>query len=271
MVMFDKHAYVNLLYSMNSIQPAQQWNKRLGLEYWLVPGLVSQGIGTFSDGILLVTNNGWVLAGTPLGVAGSAADFPAAAETLWYSSVAAQMASDRGAPTVFAIDTAADHLTSPAIFGDPTHMAVAAEKAGMATLPDVLVFDSWSQFAVIVTASDTTGLGFVEDGGIASVAADALAMYVSDGTSFKLRSGAATSAALMTADTLFHRFRVVIDRINQLCYAFIDNMQTSLGSIAIEADEFPCSFGAGCLTGTGANFVNLGPSRVRYGWNGLGY
>ena len=108
----------------------------------------------------------------------------------------------------------------------------------------------------------------VEDAGAASVAADHLACFFIDGTDFKLRSGAATSAALKTKDTSFHRFRVVIDRIQQLAYAYIDDMQTAKGSIAIEADEFPASFGAGVLVTTGTNFIKLGPSRVRYSWFG---
>lgn len=265
--MLETQELRNIMYGLHSCKVGQRWNRTPALEYWLQPSLVSQGVGTFPDGVFAVTNNGWVNTGTILGVAGSAADFPLAAEHLWYSTVAAQMGSDRGAPNVFAIDTAGDLLNSPALFGDPTHMGIIAEMIGMTDLPTRLVFDSWSQFAVIVTASDTSGLGFVEDGGAASVANDQLACFVSDGTNFKLRSGAATSSALMTADTLFHRFRVVIDRANQLCYAYIDNMATALGSIAIEGDEFPCSFGAGILTGTGANFINLGPTRVRYEFN----
>jgi len=252
------------MYALNSIQPGQDWNKKVGLEYWLVPALVSQGVGTFSGGVFAVTNNGWVNTGTIVGVAGSAADFPLAAEYTW------ALASDLGAPNVFAIDTAGDLLNSPALFGDPTHMAIAAEKAGMADLPDFLIFDSWSQFAVVSNNETASGLGFVEDGGAASVANDHLACFFSDGTNFKLRSGGATSSALMTADTSFHRFRVAIDRINQLAYAYVDDMQTSLGSIAIETDEFPCSFGAGVLASTGANFINLGPSRVKYSWRAWG-
>ena len=263
-----ERAEILALYQRNRVMHAHNWNRQIGLEYWLVPSLAAMGIGTFSDGILAVGNNGWVNTGTVIGVAGSGADFPAAAEHLYYSTVTAEMASDFGTPAHFAIDTAADLLNSPALFGDPTHMAIAAELAGMGDLPSKLIYDSWSRFAVVVTASDTSGHGFVEAGGAASVAADAMAVFVSDGTNFKLRSGAATSAALMTADTSPHRFRVVIDRIQQLQYAYIDDMQTAKGSIALQADLFPVSVGAGCLTGTGANFVQWGPTRVRYAWFG---
>lgn len=264
--MMTSKELLTLMYALNRVAPGQDWNKRPGVEFWLVPALVSQGVGTFSGGLMAVTSNGWVNTGTIVGVAGSGADFPAAAEHLWYSSVTAEMASDRGAPNVFAIDTAADLLNSPALFGDPTHMALAAELMGMSDLPQSLLFDSWSQFAVVITTSDTSGLGFVEDNGAASVANDAMAIFHSDGTNFKMRSGAAASAALMAADTSFHRFRAKISRPDQLVYAYIDDMGTAKGSIALEADEFPCSFGAGVLTGTGANFINLGPTRVRYEW-----
>lgn len=263
--MLTTKEYRQMMYGLYSVKDAQHWNKQIGLEYWMQPALVSQGIGTFSDGLFVVTNNGWVNTGTIIGVANSGADF---------GSVA-----DKGAGvTAFAIDTAADLLNSPAIFGDWGHMAAVAELAGMAgptvtqsDLPTKLIYDSWSNFQVILTASDTSGHGFVEGGGAASVANDALAIIVSDGTSFRLRSGAATSSALMVADTNPHHFRIIIDYATQLCYAFIDNMSTPLGSIALETDLFPCSVGAGVLASTGANFINWGPTRVRYSWNGWGY
>lgn len=269
--MLNQREYRQFMYGFYSVKDAQHWNKQIGLEYWMQPALVSQGIGTFSDGLFAVTNNGWVNTGTIIGVANSGADFGAIA--------------DKGAGvTAFAIDTAGDLLNSPAIFGDWGHMAAVAEMCGMASqgptgsigatggvqsdLPTKLIYDSWSNFQVILTASDTSGHGFVEGGGAASVANDALAIFVSDGTNFKLRSGAATSAALMTADTVPHHWRIVIDYISQLCYAYIDNMSTALGSIALETDLFPCSVGAGCLASTGANFINWGPTRVRYAWGG---
>ena len=264
----ERADFQRVMYGLHSVKIAQDWNRTPGLEYWLQPGLVSQGVGTFSGGLMAVTSNGWVNTGTVIGVAGSGADFPAAAEFKWYSSVAANQASDRGTPNHFAIDTAADLLNSPAIFGDPTHMEQAAWLAERDELPSKLVFDSMSAFDA-ANNETASGLGFVEDGGAASVANDHLACFFIDGTSFRLRNDTATSAALMAADTLFHHFRVVIDRINQLAYAYIDNMATALGSIAIKADEFPCSFGAGVLTATGANFIKLGPTRIRYAWGDM--
>ena len=257
--MLEQGEYRELMYALRSCKIAQQWNRMIALEYWMQPALVSQGVGTHTDGLMAVTNNGWVNTGTILGVANSGADFLSSADKGDASAVG---------PTAFAIDTAADLLNSPALFGDWAHGAAVAESAGMKDLPTKLIYDSWTRFQVVVTASDTSGHGFVEAGGAASVAADALAIFVSDGTSFKLRSGAATSAALMVADTSEHRWRIVLDVVNQLAYAYIDDMATSLGSIALETDLFPCSVGAGVLTGTGANFINWGPTRVRYAWAG---
>lgn len=260
--------FQRLAYMLNCVQPAQDWNRKIGIEYWMVPALLSQGVGAFSGGVLGSTSNGWVNTGTILGVAGSAADFPAAAEIAWYSSNSAQQAADRGTPAHFAIDTAGDLLNSPALFGDPTHMAIAAEKIGMEELPAFIILDTWSAFTDVANNETASGLGFVEDGGAASVANDHFACFFSDGTNFKLRSGAATSSALATADTNFHRFRIIIDRIDQLAKAWIDNVKTApLGSIAIEADELPVSVGAGVLASTGANFIKFGPTRVRYAWS----
>lgn len=263
--MLGTKEYRDLMYGIYSCRIGQDWIRTPAIEYWLHPGLVSQGVGAFSSGVMGVSNNGWVNTGTILGVAGSAADFPAAAHNTFRVS---QASGDLGTPNHFAIDTAGDLLNSPAMFGDPTHMAVVSELVGMKDLPNRLIFDSWSSFSVFNTESDTSGFGFVEDGGAASVANDQLACFVTDGTNFILRSGAATSSSLGTADAATHRFRVVIDRLQQLAIAYIDNMETALGSIAITADELPCSFGAGILAATGANFIRLGSTRIRYAWMG---
>lgn len=257
----ETREYRDLMYALHTCRSAQRWNREIALQYWMQPALVSQGVGTFSDGLLAVTSQGWVNTGTILGVANSGADFDAPGTT----------SPDKGATvTAFAIDTAADKLQSPELFGDWGHRAAVAELAGMNDLPSRLIYDSWSRFQVIVTASDTTGHGFAEGGGSIAVANDALAVFVSDGTNFKGRSGAATSSALLAADTLVHRFRIVLDSVAQLAYFFIDDMNTAKGSIALETDLFPCSVGAGCLTGTGANFIDWGPTRVRYSWAGWG-
>ncbi len=260
--MLNAREFRAMMYALYSVKEAQNWTRQIGLEYWMQPALASMGVGTFSGGLLAATANGWVNTGTIIGVANSGADFVSKA--------------DQGAGvTAFAIDTAGDKLQSPDMFGDWGHAAAVAALCGMegqnggqSDLPTKLIFDSWSNFQVVATASDTSGLGFGENGGSVAVAADALAMIVSDGTSFKLRSGAATSSALMTADTNPHRFRIVLDYIAQLAYAYIDNISTALGSIALETDLFPCNVGAGCLASTGANFINFGPTRVRYAWAG---
>lgn len=260
--MLAQKQQIQMAYWLNSCRIAQDWNRVIALEYWLQPALAAMGIGTFSSGLFAVASNGWVNTGTIIGVAGSGADFPLATEYTY------DLASDKGTHAHFAIDTAGDLLNSPALFGDPTHMAAVAELAGMDRLPDFVILDTWSTFAVVSNNETASGLGFVEAGGAASVANDHLACFFSDGTNFKLRSGAATSAALMTADTNPHRFRVVLNRLTQLAEAYIDDMASQLGSIALEKDLFPCSFGGGVLASTGANFIHIGPTRVRYSWTG---
>src|SRR5690606_38668415 len=97
-----------------------------------------------------------------------------------------------------------------------------------------------------------------------------MATIVTNGTSWILRSGAATSSALATDDTNFHRFRILCDSETGLAYAYIDDMSSALGSIAIQADEWPVSVGGGVVTSTGANDPVIAAFRVRYGWSRLG-
>ena len=258
--MITSRDFQRLMYAQYSVREAQNWVRQPGLEYWLQPGALSQGVGAFSGGVLGATSNGWVNTGTILGVAGSAADFGSTA--------------DKGTPNHFAIDTAGDLLNSPALFGDYHHMAIAAALAGIENtkgepeMPRFLIYDTWGTSFDAGANETASGHGFVEDGGSAAVANDHLAAFFCDGTSFKLRNDTATSAALMAKDTNPHRWRVVIDNINALAYAYIDDMSTALGSIAIKADEFPASVGAGVLASTGTNFIKWGPVRVRYAWDG---
>jgi hypothetical protein len=256
----DSREYWQMLYALHTVKHGQLWGRQLGLQYLLQPSLVSQGVGTFTDGLFAVTSNGWVNTGTIIGVAGSGADFPAAAENTW------ALAADKGTPNHFAIDTAGDLLNSPAIFGDPTHMAAVADLIDALDLPAFLDADFYFRFAD-GNNETASGIGFVEDGGSAAVANDHFGCFFIDGTSFKLRSGAATSAAILAKDTAWHKGRIRINRLTQLVEGWVDTLNVpAMGSVALEADELPVSFGAGVLTSTGANFINWGPTRIRYGW-----
>lgn len=264
----ERSDFQRLIYTMNRVPHGQLWNRRPGLEYWLVPHALSQGVGTHTEGVFAATNNGWLNTGTVIGVAGAAADFPLAAEYKFYSSVAAEMAGDRGTPSHFALDTAGDVLNSPAVFGDPQGLWIAMQCAGRDEFPSRLMFDS---IAAFTAANNETGsgLGWAEDGGAVNVANDQAGAFFIDGTDFRFRNDTATSGALLTADTNTHHFRAIINRITQLIEVYIDDMFTMKGSIAIKLDEFPVSFGAGVLVTTGANFIRLGPTRIRYAWSDM--
>lgn len=257
--MISDKDFQTLLYAANRVRKGQDWAFETGLEYWVSANLMAQGVGVVSGGLMGVTNNGWVNTGTVVGVAGSLADF--------------MVAADPGTGGYFNIDTAADLLNSPALFGSYDHAAAVCaligreNSKGEPDLPRFLIYDNWGTSFAANNAETGSGHGFVEGAGAASVANDHLACFTSTTTHFKLRSGAATTGNLMAADTARHRWRVKIDLINALAYAYIDDMSTALGSIAIEADLFPCSVGAGVVSG-GANFILWGPSRVRYAWDG---
>ena len=114
-------------------------------------------------------------------------------------------------------------------------------------------------FTTVANNETATGFGFVEDTGSPITAADALAMIVSNGANFVLRSGAATSAAGLAVDTALHKFRIAVTTTNITWY--VDDV--SQNTLALETDEFPVSFGAG-IQAAGANRFSLGVGHIWY-------
>lgn len=243
------------MYASHSCKNPSEWGHTPALEYWFNAYAVIEGITT--EGHLL-SSFGWTVTGAPPTVDGSAAGF--------------LDVDDKGTPGSVNLDTASDVIQSPAIFGDYKHGEMAAMLAGMESadgtpdLPRFLVADQ--AFAFAANAAEVgTQVGFIEDGGSAAVADDAMATIATDGTNFILRSGAATSAALVAEDTAYHRWRIKVDRINALAYAYMDDMATALGSIAIQANEWPVKWGGGVVSG-GTNDPLIYWARVRYAWSG---
>lgn len=177
-------------------------------------------------------------------VAGSAADFGASA--------------DPGVAPHLLLADASDLLASPAIFGSYDHMLAASRI--LRYFPTRLICEVWAAFTTETNDEPSTAFGFVEDGGsvITAAAADQLACISSNGTNFELNSGAAVDAGA-AADTAWHRFRIVVTSAN--VEWFID--ETSQGTIALEADEFPVSFEAG-IVAAGANDIALGDVHIWY-------
>lgn len=239
------------MYGLHSVKTAQEWSSKVGLEYWAHFG--PEAIGVSGDAHEL-GDYGWAITGTLADVTGSGADL--------------LDPDDKGTPGGINIDTAGDALDSPSVFGDWQHGALVAELVGMRDLPTLLVCDWWGRFAANAD-EDASGVGFVEDGGTGAVANDHLAAISIDGTNFQLRSDTA-AVALAAMDTSQHHFRIKLDQATGLAYGYIDDMDESLGSIALKTDEFPAKFGAGVLATTGTNFPVISAVRVRYGWNHLG-
>lgn len=162
--------------------------------------------------------------------------------------------ADQGTANAITTNAAADLLQSPVIFGDYNHALQAQQFLGY--LPTTLTLEAWAQFTTASANETITGFGFVEDGGSPAVANDALAMIFSDGTNFGLRSGAASDAGA-AVDNSNHLWKIVVTSAN--VEWFIDG--TSQGTIALEADEWPVSFG---LTSTTTNRPALSWVHIYY-------
>lgn len=220
------------------------WGHEVGTDFWLHAN-ANGSLGASTT--WLISDAGWTA--TSLAMAsGSGADF--------------MTASDVGTPGQYTQNAQNDLLQSPAIFGDYAHARAAMLLLGKKTLPRYLIMDALARFSVVANAETTTALGFVEDGGSIVTANDAMAVVVSDGTSFDIRSGAATGTGVVAADTAVHRFRIVCDRTNSLAYLYVDG--TASGSVAIQADEWPASFGAG--SGGANNLVQLNQAHIFYAY-----
>ena len=118
----------------------------------------------------------------------------------------------------------------------------------------------YATFTVINTASDTTGFGWVEDGGSGIVGADQIAYITSDGTNFLFKNDTVSDTSIAVADTNPHLFRIKVTSAS--IEWFIDDV--SQGTIALKTDEWPASFGAGALATTGANFFHIGWAHIFY-------
>lgn len=245
-----------MLYAQNRAARGSLWSYTVALEYWHQFGEDPTGVTTEGEEL---AGNGWTVTGAPPYVEGSAADF--------------LDSSDKGTTGGLHLNTAEDVIACPAIFGDYAHAAAVSllvgklNGAGTPDLPRFLIADFGARFSA--NAAETgSGIGFVEDGGSPAVANDHLACIFTDGTSWKLRSGAATSSAIATDDTSWHHFRIILDRVNDLAYGMVDTLNlANAQTIAIENDQFPVGWGGGVVAG-GTNDPVISWVRIRYAWHG---
>ena len=237
-----------LLLNRVHVNDPVKWGTNIGTDFWFIAG--ANGNQTASGNNLL-TDGGWT-ATSVTSTAGSAADFGSS--------------SDPGTPGHMLTNAASDLIQSPAIFGSYDHMHAAAAIAGMKSLPRYLCMDAYAQFSVFSADEVTSNLGFVEDGGSIVVAADIMASFYSKGTgtTFNIQSNAAVVTGLVSADSSWNWFRILMDRQTGYSLCYVDGVYN--GTIAVTADEFPVAFGAGVGAG-GTNRIQLNQVHIFYDWS----
>jgi len=223
------------------VTSAHEWDAAPAFttDYWFTPAI---DLNTASAPQLL-SALGWLAAGTLSFVAGSLADLLSSA--------------DKGTPRHILADATGERLTSPFKFGANWTTQYITDQLGWT--PSKLIVDFVAIWTTASNADTTGGIGFVEAGGAIQTAADHLAMLTSDGTNFILRSGAATSDAVLAVDTNAHRWRIVLDKGSQLAILYQDNVL--IDSIALETDLLPAAFGIAC---TSNNDLGLGDAHLYY-------
>ena len=225
-----------------------RWVQSAGSDFWLMPGAdVSAAEDTGSQEQL--PEWGWI--GTSLvDTVGSGADFMSSA--------------DKGAPNHFLTNATGDLLESPTLFGGYIHAEMAMKIVGMRKMPTDLIVEFWGSMSVHSADEPRSGWGFIEDGGSVATEADQIAFISSDGSNFQLAAnggaGALTDAGAAD-DAGWHLFKIRLNVADGLAYWYIDDVLQ--GSVAITADEFPCSFGFHALA---TNRPLLGPTHISYGW-----
>ena len=225
-------------YPREHVRTPQEWGYKAGTDFWLVAA---------ASGMLTATNAheladyGWTTTALSF-AAPSGADFMASA--------------DVGVPNAIDFGASGDLLKSPSIFGDYAHSLMAQQLLKKA--PTKLILEAYAQFSVATANEPTSGFGFVEDIGTPATAADHMAFISTNGTNFLCASGAANDVGALD-DSLFHLWKVVLNKTTALVEWFIDGV--SQGTLAVQNDLFPASFGAHVLT---TNRLQLAWAHVYY-------
>lgn len=200
-------------------------------DFWL-SGADHGELGT-ATGTNVLSDSGWTTT-SMVHTVGSAADFASAA--------------DIGIPNTLVTNAGSDLVKSPPIFGDFAGMEAAKQTLGY--FPKYLLLEAWISFTTASNNETTTNFGFVEAGGSPIVAADQMATIFSDGTNFKLHSGAAASAAGPVVQTTPFGVRIRLAPGTTTAVGWQTRVAATAGwvsqaNIAIQTDLFPCLFGFG--------------------------
>lgn len=209
-------------------------------DFWFFP---NSGIITTGSAALL-SSHGWNASGTLSVVAPAGADF--------------LEVTDQGTPAGLILDAAGELLQSPYLFGWwPSAYFL---RGLLGAEPQMLIAEFYAQFPVANNNETATGIGFIEAGGSANVAAHHIAVIASNGTQFVLRSDAA-STNVGTVDNAWHLWRITVRRDG---VTVLRDGEPSGGVLPLKTDEWPAAFGAGILASTGANRINWGPTHIWY-------
>lgn len=241
------------------VRQGADWGQMSGTDYWLVINSVfDQAAAASTATALELAEAGWT-ATSLVNTAGSGGDFGSSA--------------DIGVPNHFLTNASGDLLNSPAMFGDYAHMLMAQRITGRNVIPRWLYAEFFGAMTVHSADEPRSGWGFVEDGGSAATEADQLAFISSDGTNFQIGANAGTPINLLADDANWHVFKIGLNRITGLVYAWVDGTQYLNASgnpvagttttLSITGDEFPAKFGFHALT---TNRPALGLTHVWYDW-----
>jgi hypothetical protein len=203
--------------------PAQHWGSDLGTDYWFN----AAGGVTAADGVQL-SKHGWNLV--------SLGETDASADADFLSS------SDIGTPIQLLTNASGDLIESPAVFGDYIHGEGAAAFLGYS--PTIMNVEFYAAMTVHSANENRSGWGLIEAAGSVATAADQMAFIYTDGTNFTIRSAAASDAGAAD-DATWTRFKMIVTAGSTIEW-FIDG--TSQGTLAVQADLWPCSFGMHALT-----------------------
>jgi hypothetical protein len=224
------------------------WNRAGGTDFWAVFGPESTVAAAGSSALL--TDSGWTIT-SMVETAGTGADFIATA--------------DRTAPAHVLTDGGSDLVQSPAIFGDYMHAQVAAEILGYQ--PTLLIARFGFNFTVGTANETATNIGFIEAGGspITAAGADTLAAFFSDGTNFKIHSGASASAAGPLVGAAWRVGQITLSNSVAAGTAMVTSSidGVALPAIDLETDLFPVSFGMG-IVAAGTNRIGLSYVHIWY-------
>lgn len=215
---------------------APEWRRSPGTDFWLMDMGTSEddatGVTTAAGITQSFPTYGWILVSTNI-----ASALTAAGDLL-------NVTTDPALRTFADLDTAADNLFSPAVFGSAAHAEFFRSIFGV--YPTRLCAEFFAGFEVNNSNETETGWGFSTLAGMSQ----GIRIH-SNGANFRLASGGNGDVGA-AVDTAIHKWKLQIDSADTEW--FMDGV--SQGTVATVQDVWPMGFRAQVLTGNG-NFNQL--------------